>query len=78
MGEASTREQPSTKCLEHQILHGRLRADTKVYIDATRRLGTCNQEDFQKTYEAAESARIAFLKAREALNIHVREHGCER
>ena len=78
MGETSTEMQRAPQCVEHRILHGRLRADTKVYIDATRRLEYCKQEDFEKTYEAAESARVAFLNARKALAVHVYEHGCER
>jgi len=64
-------------CREHGILHGRLRADTRVYADATRRLESCKPEEFEKTYQAAEMARVAFLKAREALKAHVAVHGCE-
>jgi len=78
MAETSAEMQRSPKCREHQILYGRLRADTKVYSEVTRRLDTCKPEDFEATYQAAESARIAFLKAREALNAHISAHGCER
>ena len=78
MNEAATEMQRAPGCREHQILHGRLRADTKVYVDAHRRLESCPPKDFEKTYEAAESARIAFLKAREALNAHIAAHKCER
>jgi hypothetical protein len=78
VGETSAAMQRAPTCREHQILHGRLRADTKVYVDATRRLESCKQEDFEKTYEAAQSARLAFLKARKALAVHVFTHGCER
>jgi len=70
--------QASAKCREHQILHGRLRADMKVYADTTQRLESCRPEDFQKTYEAAEYARTAFLDAREALRAHVAVHRCEQ
>jgi len=38
----------------------------------------CKPEDFKKTYEAAESARVAYLKAQEALEAHIAAHGCER
>jgi hypothetical protein len=78
VSETSAEMQRAPSCREHQILHGRLRADTKVYVDVTRRLETCKQEDFDKTYEAAQSARLAFLKARKALAVHVYAHGCER
>jgi len=78
MAEPSTQMQRAPGCKEHQILQGRLRADTKVYIDATRRLESCKPEEFEKTYQAAESARIAFLKAREVLNAHVSAHKCKR
>jgi len=71
-------DQTTGRCREHQVLYGRFRADTKVYSDATRRLESCRPEDFEKTYAAAESARIAFLKAREALDAHIAAHGCER
>ena len=66
------------KCPEHQVLHGRLRADTKVYVDVTRRLESCKSEDFVQTYQAAASARLAFMRAREALKAHIAVHKCER
>src|ERR1700681_4545992 len=78
VSEAATEMQRAPGCREHQILHGRLRADTKVYVDASRRLESCQSTDFEKTYEAAESARIAFLKAREALNAHIATQKCAR
>jgi hypothetical protein len=78
MAETSTEMRRSPKCRDHQVLYGRLRADTKVYSDVTRRLESCKPEDFEQIYQAAESARIAFLKAREALSAHVIAHGCER
>jgi hypothetical protein len=78
MAETSTEMQRSPKCRQHEVLHGRLRADTKVYADVTRRLESCKAEDFEETYRAAESARLAFLRAREALKVHIALHGCER
>jgi hypothetical protein len=78
VAETSATMQRSLKCREHQILHGRLRADTKVYVDVTRRLESCKSEDFDQTYQAATSARLAFLKAREALKVHIAAHKCER
>ena len=77
MAETSATMQPKG-CRVHQVLHGRMRADTPVYIDATKRLDSCKPEDFEQTYQAAESARVAFLKAREALAAHINEHQCER
>ena len=76
--ETSAELQCAPHCQEHQILYGRLRADTKVYVDVTRRLESCKPEDFQKTYEAAESARLAFLRARKTLALHVVAHRCNR
>jgi len=76
--ETSAEMQRAPQCREHQILYGRLRADTKVYVNVTRRLESCKQEDFEKTYEAAQSARLAFLNARKRLALHVVEHKCER
>jgi hypothetical protein len=63
--------QRSVKCRQHEVLRGRLRADTKVYVEVTRRLESCKTEDFEQTYRAAESARLAFLRAREALKVHI-------
>ena len=78
MPELSAETQAAPKCRQHEILWGRLQADTKVYAEVTRRLESCKPEDFEQTYRAAESARRAFLKARERLNIHLALHGCER
>jgi len=78
MAETSMEMQPSPKCREHQVLYGRLRADMRVYTDATRRLESCKPEEFEQTYQAAELARTAFLKARDALSAHVIAHECER
>jgi hypothetical protein len=78
VSETSAEMQRALRCREHQILHGRLRADVKVYVDATRRLEFCQQKDFEKTYEAAQSARLAFLNARKALALHVYAHRCKR
>jgi hypothetical protein len=78
MAEGSSATMQPKGCREHQVLYGRMKADTRVYIDATKRLDSCKPEDFEKTYQAAESARIAFLKAREALNSHITLHKCER
>ena len=77
MTETSTEMQRAPRCREHQILRGRLRADMKVYVDATRRLESCKTEEFEQIYQSAESARIAFLKAREVLAAHIIAHGCE-
>ena len=77
MAETSTQMQRSPKCRQYEILLGRLRADTKVYAEVTRRLESCKAEDFEQTYRAAESARFAFLRAREALNVHIALHRCE-
>jgi hypothetical protein len=41
-------------------------------------LESCKAKDFEPTYRAAEFARLAFLRAREALKVHIALHGCER
>ena len=71
-------EMPAPQCQEHLLLHCRFRADMRVYVEVTRRLESCQSKDFEKTYEAAEMARLAFLRAREALDVHITQHGCER
>jgi hypothetical protein len=69
---------PAPRCQEHLLLHGRFRADMRVYVEVTRRLESCQQKDFEKTYEAAEMARLAFLRAREELAAHIAAHQCDR
>jgi hypothetical protein len=54
-----------------------LQADAKVYSEVSQRLESCKTEDFEQTHRAAESARLAFLRAREALNVHRALHGCD-
>ena len=78
MTETSTQMQRSPKCRQHEVLLGRLHADRKVYSEATLRLESCKPEEFEQTYQAAESSRLAFLRAREALKVHVALHGCQR
>ncbi len=78
MAERFTEMEPSPKCRQHEVLQGRLRADIRVYVEVTRRLESCNTDDFEQIYRAAESARLAFLRAREALKVHIALHGCER
>lgn len=68
-------------CPERKILEGRLRADAKVYADAVRRLDEATEsgrsrEEFDRTWKDAEGARMAFERARVALNHHVSAHGC--
>jgi len=70
-------EMPTSQCQERQLLHGRFRADMRVYVEVTGRLESCQPRDFEKTSEAAEMARLAFLRAREALDVHIAQHGCE-
>ena len=70
--------QVAPRCQEHLLLHGRFRADMRVYVEVTRRLESCQQKDFEKTYEAAEMARLAFLRAREELAAHIATHQCDR
>jgi hypothetical protein len=64
-------------CKEQHILRERYRADLKVYIDATARLGPCAREDFERAFRHAERARLAFENARSALNSHISNHGCD-
>jgi len=77
VSETSAEIQRCAQCRQREVLRGRLRADTKVYVDVTRRLESCETEDFEQTYCAAESALLAFLRAREALKVHIALHGCE-
>jgi len=78
MSETSIKMRPGLRCQEHQILHGRLRADTKVYVDATRRLEFSKPDEFAEVWKSAELARRAFLDARKLLAAHIVEHKCER
>lgn len=64
-------------CQEREILRGRFRADLKVYIDSATRLENAGREEFESTHENAERARLAFLRSRAALDVHIAEHRCE-
>lgn len=70
--------QQGQKCLERTILMERYRADLRVYVDATNLLDNLKPREFDRAYEHAQRARIAFERAREALNHHISVHGCER
>jgi hypothetical protein len=70
--------QEDQKCLERTILTERYRADLRVYVDATNLLDELTTQEFEKAYEHAQRARLSFERAREALNHHISQHGCER
>jgi hypothetical protein len=64
-------------CKERAILISRYHADLMVYIQATHLISNSDGANFQKRYEHAEHARIAFEEARSRLDEHIAAHGCE-
>jgi hypothetical protein len=63
-------------CKTRDILKARLRADLKVYADATAALQRNVGNDFEKAHLRGESARRAYEVARKKLNEHIASHGC--
>jgi hypothetical protein len=66
----------SSRCREHEILKARYKADLNVYRLAVRQLDLCDSRNFNRVYEDAERARVAFESAHSSLNNHVAEHKC--
>jgi len=63
-------------CNEGKILEGRHQANLKIYLDAVGRLERSLGEEFDRAYQYAERARLAFEKSRIALDDHFAGHGC--
>ena len=63
-------------CKTRDILKARLRADLKVYADATAALQRNVGKDFERAHLRVESARRAYEVARKKLNEHIASHGC--
>jgi hypothetical protein len=64
-------------CKDRAILISRYHADLMVYIRAAHLLSGSDIANFDKAYAHAEHARIAFEKARSALDEHLVAHGCQ-
>ena|ERR1041385_5112450 len=64
-------------CRDLEILKSRLQANLKIYREcaAALRADTLHG-DFEKTYQRAERARLAFEQSREELNAHIGSHRC--
>jgi hypothetical protein len=70
-------EMPFAPCPKRQVLEDRFRTEMKLYVEAIQPLACYRVQDFDKIYEASESARLAFVGALDALIAHIVAHHCE-
>jgi hypothetical protein len=72
----------AASCKTNEMLRSRLRADLRVYKDAIEQMEVAaskggSVKEFDKLAKHATAAQEAYRLARERLNKHVAEHGCE-
>jgi hypothetical protein len=63
-------------CRDRVMLACRYHADLRVYAVAAQSLVQAIGANFSEALRRAHRARLAFEKARDELNKHVREHEC--
>jgi hypothetical protein len=63
-------------CRDREILAHRYHADLRVYAVAAQSLVPAVGANFSDALRRAQRARLAFEKARDKLNKHIREHDC--
>lgn len=68
--------QPCPSCGEKKSLTDLLNHARLVYARAARDLERCGSNQFGEAYEIADNARFLFEIARDALDEHVKQHGC--
>jgi hypothetical protein len=67
---------PSSSWAEKEILAERLTQARMLYTRYARGLDGLSGATFDKAYQQAENARLAYESARRALAAHTDEHGC--
>ena len=63
-------------CRDRVLLACRYHADLRVYAVAAQSLVQAIGANFSEALRRADRARVAFERARDALNKHVRQHQC--
>jgi len=63
-------------CRDRVLLACRYHADLRVYAVAAQSLVQAIGANFSEALRRADRARIAFERARDELNKHVRQHQC--
>jgi hypothetical protein len=61
-------------CRECELLKARLKADSRVYVIAARRLEDAVGSDFEAAYQDAERAREAYEDAKIRFEVHAGTH----
>jgi len=78
---ASMQPREALECKTHEMLKARMRADLRVYREAVNILEELAPgaipKHFEKAHKLAETARIAYIAARDRFNTHVVSHRCE-
>jgi hypothetical protein len=68
--------QPAPACGEKESLT-RLLSDTRAaYAKATRELDACSADKFNEAFDLADNARFLYEIASDALEEHLKHHGC--
>ena len=63
-------------CRDQEMLAHRYHADLRVYAVAAQSLPRAVGAHFSEALVRAYRARLAFERARDQLNQHIRKHGC--
>ena len=64
-------------CRDREVLRARLRADFNVYREAVLDLQNSIGEEFKRSHQRAERARVAYEAASQTLRSHLALHCCE-
>ena len=74
---STIRRMPSLACWKHQELREQLQAAMQDYLERAQSLEANLQDDeYERTFQAARQARMAFNQARQRLYAHIARHRC--
>lgn len=68
--------QPAPACGEKESLTKLLNHARVAYATATRELATCPKQESDEAYDLADNARFLYEISRDALDEHLKDHGC--
>ena len=63
-------------CPAKQVLSAHVIESRTRYLKAARELGRVPFAEFEREYRKADTARVAYELAKDALEAHIKEHGC--
>jgi hypothetical protein len=67
---------PAPACGEKESLTKLLNDARATYASATRELASCPRDKFNEAFELADIARFLYEIVRDALEEHLKDHGC--